>query len=122
MNDSYEEQDFDQAHDLIRMRQRFSRKTKQASDVLNRLLARKGYAQQRSCRDLDDHWNAIIDTRWQTKTKVGRLNQGVLEITVTNSSVSHHLNFVKQELLKQLQLRLPQNKINDLRFRIGTIQ
>ncbi len=122
MNHPFEEQDFDQAHDLIRDRQRFSRKAKPASALLNRLLARKGYAQQQSSRELDEHWNAIVDPRWHSKTKVGTLRQGVLEITVSNSSVSHHLNFMKRDLLKKLQTRMPQNRITDLRFRIGNIQ
>lgn len=115
-----DEQEFEQAEDLVHSRQRFRRKEKSASYVLNQLLARKGYLQQKSSNELSDVWNEVIETRWQTKTKIGNISRGVLEVIVQNSAVSQHLNFQKQALLKKLQQMLPQNKIKDIRFRIGS--
>lgn len=117
----YEEQDFEQAKDLVASRQRFSRRAKKASTLLNQLLARKGYAQQKSSNEIDDHWNAVVGDKWKSRTRVGRLTQGTLEIVVANSSISHNLTFKKNKLLKQLQTRMPQNQITDLRFRIGNL-
>lgn len=116
----FQDNDFSQADDLVRQRQRFIRKEKSASLILNQLLARQGYQQQQSGRDLDTAWSEIIGNQLGQKAKAGTIKQGVLEIIVTSSSVSQQLNFKKKNLLKSLQERLPQNKIKDIRFRIGS--
>ena len=117
--DGFEDQEFDQAKELVQSRQRFGRKEKSAAFVLNQLLARKGYLQQQSTSDLTDAWNSIVGIRWKNKTRVGNINRGILEVIVENPSVTQHLNFQKQKLLTQLQEQLPQNKIKDIRFRVG---
>ncbi len=118
--EDYQDKDFSQADDLVRQRQRFLRKEKSASQIVNQLLARKGYQQQQSGRELDTAWMEIIGSQLGQKAKAGTIQQGVLEIIVTSSSVSQQLNFKKKNLLKSLQERLPQNKIKDIRFRIGS--
>ena len=120
MDESTDEKDFSQADSLIRGRQRFSRRAKKATDVINQLLARRGYGQQQSARAIEEHWLAVVDKRWHAKTRVGVIRKGVLEIHVTNSTIVQHLNFQKKQLLSQLQIRLPQDNLKDIRFRVGT--
>ena len=116
----FEEQEFDQANELVQKRQRYRRKAKSASYVLNQLLARKGYLQHGSNRELEQAWNSIVDRRWLDKTRVGNIRRGVLEVFVESTSVSQHLNFQKQTLLRQLREQLAHNNINDIRFRVQT--
>ena len=80
--EGFYELEFDQANELVRGRQRYFRKEKSASHILNQLLARKGYLQQRSSNELSDVWTAVVAKRWQDKTKVGTIKRGVLEILV----------------------------------------
>ena len=122
-NSDYErirDQEFSQAEDLVKQRQRFIRKEKSASSILNQLLARKGYQQQESGRELDSAWQEFIGKQLVKKARAGNIQHGVLEVVVTSSSVSQQLNFRKQNLIKRLQERFPQNKIKDIRFRIGS--
>lgn len=121
MDPSYEETDFSQADDLVRDRQRYYPRAKKAQHIINQLLARSAYGQQKSSGDLDEAWKDAIGTRWQALTRVGKLNRGILEIYVTNSTLGQHLNFEKKRVLKILQDRLPQNKIKDIRFKVGPI-
>lgn len=84
-------------------------------------MARKGYAQTESANDLEIAWNKIVDQKWKTKTKVGVIRRGVLEIVVSNSTVNQQLEFTKRKLLIELQTQLPKNNLKDLRFRIGNV-
>jgi hypothetical protein len=117
----YDEQDFDQANELVKRRQRFFRRPKRPADLLGQLMARKGYAQSETANELESTWNEIVGTNWQTKTKVGSIRRGVLEIIVSNSSANQQLAFQKKKLLLELQKQLPKNNLKNLRFTIGSI-
>lgn len=119
--DSYDELDFSQAQDLVKSRQRFFRRPKRPADILARLMARKGYAQTQSSNELEETWNRVVGPKWQSKTKVGNISRGVLEVLVASSVANQQLGFQKKKLLKELQAQLPQNKLKDLRFRIGNV-
>ena len=116
-----DEFDFQQANTLVDQRQRFQRRAKKASTLINYLLARKGYAQTQSTDDLQSAWFAAAGDKWKSKTRVGNLSRGVLEIHVKNSAAIQQLTFLKKKLLRSLGERLPQNKIKDIKFRVGNI-
>ena len=118
---SYDELDFSQAQDLVKNRQRYFRRPKKSADILGRLMARKGYAQTESANELEEVWNQVVGLKWQTKTKVGNINRGVLEVFVASSMVNQQIGFQKRKILKEIQNRLPKNKIKDLHFRIGNV-
>jgi hypothetical protein len=117
----YDEQDFEQANDLVKSRQRYFRRPKRPADILGQLMARKGYAQTETANELEVTWNEIVGTQWKAKTKVGSIRQGVLEIIVSNSAVNQQLEFKKSKILAELQSQLPKNNFKDLRFRVGKI-
>ena len=121
MENEYDEMDFSQAHDLVKSRQRFYRRPKKPADILAKLMARKGYAQTESAGELESVWNSIVGPKWQSKTKIGNISRGVLEVYVASSMVNQQLVFQKRKLLAQLQQLLPQNNLTDLRFRIGNV-
>jgi predicted nucleic acid-binding Zn ribbon protein len=119
---SYDELDFEQANDLVKGRQRYFRRPKQSAELLSRLMARKGYAQNETKSELETVWNEIVGPKWQDKTKPGIIRGGVLEIMVVSSAVNQHLGFQKKKLLTELQTRLPKNNFKDLRFKVGKIR
>jgi len=119
--ESYDELDFSQAQDLVKNRQRYFRRPQKSADVLGRLMARKGYAQTESANELEEVWNQVVGLKLQTKTKVGNISRGVLEVLVASSMVNQQIGFQKRKILKEIQNRLPKNKIKDLHFRIGKV-
>jgi len=121
-DESYDELDFSQAQDLVKNRQRYFRRPKKSADILGRLMARKGYAQTESANELEEVWNQVVGLKWQTKTKVGNISRGVLEVFVASSMVNQQIGFQKRKILKEIQTRLPKNKIKDLHFRIGNVK
>ena len=61
--------------------------------------------------------------RWRPKyTRVGQLRRGTLEVVVANSTLVQELGFQKQTLLKSLAELLPDEGIENLRFRVGNIE
>lgn len=116
-----DELDFRNADKLVTQRQRFQRRAKKASDLINYLLARKGYAQTQSHNDLSESWREVVGQKWQNKTMVGNIRRGVLEVVVDSSAAHQQLEFMKKHLLAAIQGQLPQNNIRDIRFRVGNI-
>lgn len=121
MSDSDEELDFQQANDLVHQRQRFKRKPRRSADIIARLMARKGYAQQQSADELIQAWARTADSGWRSQTRVGTIRRGVLEIVVGNSVLNQRLEFEKQKLLRQMADQLPHAGLKDIRFRIGNV-
>ncbi len=122
MNENYDNLDFDQATDLTNQRRRFKRRPKRPANILSQLMARKGYGQSKTNDELDDTWNAIVGDKWQNKTRVGNVSRGVLEVFVSSAAVNQHLGFQKKKLIAELSKRVPQNKIKDIKFSLGSIE
>ena len=92
------------------------------ADVLNHLLARRGYARIQSALQFELAWKQAAGEAVAADTRPGNLKRGVLEITVRNSSVLQELTFQKKQLLAKLQSQTTDQPIRDLRFRIGAIE
>ena len=122
MNENYDNLDFDQATDLTNQRRRFKRRPKRPANILSQLMARKGYGQTKTNNELDETWNAIVGDKWQNKTRVGNVSRGVLEVFVSSAAVNQHLGFKKKKLIAELNRRVPQNKIKDIKFSLGSIE
>ena len=122
MNVSNEESDFQQAADLTKQRQRFLRRPKRPANIISQLMARKGYCQTQSANELEEVWFQIVGVKWQRKTKPGNVNRGVLEVFVANAAVNQKIGFEKKKFLTQLKQRVPQNKITDIKFRVGSVE
>lgn len=121
-NDSqYDELDFSNASDLVNKRQRYRRRPKKSADLVSRLMARQGYTQTRSNDELKEAWEIAVGPKYTQSTTAGRISRGVLEIQVANSPTINQLSFQKRQLLSAMQQQLPQNKIKDIRFKLGNV-
>ena len=118
--DQYGELDFENARDQIERRRVYRRRLKTPSGVLGQVMAHRGIAQQQANHELSETWSQIVGVLFDGHTRLGSLKRGVLEVHVANSMISQQLSFKKQSILQQLQEQLPNNKIRDLRFRIGS--
>ncbi len=103
-----EQLDRDAMRQLIadtKRRQYKVREPQKMANVLSQLLARRGYAQERSLADQADAWSEAAGPDVARQTKAGL----------------QELSFRKRELLAKIAMRLPNQKLRDLKFRVGPV-
>jgi len=91
-------------------------------DILAQLMAKRGYARERSTTEITDAWQAVVGDLWSQHTRVGEIKRGTLEVFVANSLVMQELTFQKQAFLAKLSELLPDQKIKNLKFKVGATQ
>ena len=91
------------------------------ADVICVLMARRGYAQQQSAAISQQSWQQAVGKTFSGHTRAGNMRRGVLEIIVRNSAILQELTFQKKQLLKKMAEINGDQKIKDLRFRVGAI-
>jgi predicted nucleic acid-binding Zn ribbon protein len=94
---------------------------KHIGDVLSQLIARRGYARVQSAGALVEAWNSAAGNRWTSCTRAMAVRRGVLEVLVGNSTLAQELGFQKRSLVKRLAELLPDEKIRDLKFKVGPL-
>jgi predicted nucleic acid-binding Zn ribbon protein len=90
-------------------------------DVLGELASRRGFAGVRRACLCDAAWREAVGEQAARYSRAGPVRRGRLEITVANSTWLQELSFQKPRLLNALAELLPDEKIVDLRFRVGSI-
>lgn len=90
-------------------------------DVLGELISRRGYARVEAGEALFCAWNTAAGETMARFTRAGVVKRGVFEVLVANSTLLQELTFQKAALLTKLRQELPQEKIKDLRFKVGKI-
>lgn len=114
-----ENAELNELKDTVRRQQRLPRDPKRLADVLSRLISRRGYAQVQTSAVLENAWQAAVGPRWQTRTRVGRVQRGVLEVMVQDSAAMQELSFQQAMILRRLGESAPELKIKKLRLRVG---
>ncbi len=89
--------------------------------ILAELMARRGFAGIQTAEALSDAWVEAAGSLAAKYTRVGPLRRGKLEVIVQNSTLVQELVFQKPNLLKTLKRLLPDERIENLRFRVGAI-
>lgn len=115
------EMDFADRAKFIKDRQIFARRPKRARDVINTLMARKGYNQIEANEDLQLAWESVIDPRMMGKTRATKIKAGKLEVVVNSTLLNQELTFNKSNLLAKIKDSPIGNRIKDIRFRVGAI-
>ena len=91
------------------------------ADVLGELAARRGLVGvRRACR-CEAAWREAAGDQAARFSRPGAIRRGRLEVTVANSTWLQELSFRKQQLLTTLAELLPDERIGDLRFRVGPV-
>jgi len=98
-----------------------ARGPKRIGSILSELMARRGYARVQSTRMYDAAWREAAGELVAEYTRVGALRSGTLEVVVDNSTLVQELTFQKPTLLRLLTRLLPHEQLEDLRFRVGTL-
>ncbi len=117
----FTEMDFADRANFIKDRQVFARRPKRARDVINTLMARKGYNQIEASDELQLAWESVIDSRMIGKTRATKIKAGKLEVVVKSALLNQELTFNKSNLLEKIKDSPIGNRIKDIRFRVGAI-
>ena len=91
-------------------------------NVLSELMARRGFARVQSAATYDAAWREAAGPLAAKYTRPGLLRRGTLEVVVANSTLVQELGFQKVSLLKSLASLLPDEGIENLRFRVGNVE
>jgi predicted nucleic acid-binding Zn ribbon protein len=94
---------------------------KSIGDVLGELAARRGFAGVHRACACDAAWRQAVGELAARYSRAGPVHRGKLEITVANSTWLQELSFQRSRLLNTLAGLLPDEKIVDLRFRVGPV-
>jgi predicted nucleic acid-binding Zn ribbon protein len=91
-------------------------------DVLAQLIARRGYAREQSSAALESAWRQAVGERFGKFTRAGAVRRGTLEVTVANNLLVQELGFQKADLVDRLRQLSPDQPIENIRFRVGSVQ
>ncbi len=122
MRDKRDDDGIRQLHEEVSRRQYHQKRPQRIADTLSTLMARRGYAQLEAAGEREEAWSAVVGKQMAPHCRIGNIRRGVVEVTVCNSAVLQELTFRKQELIKKIAAVLPDQKIRDMRFRVGTLK
>jgi predicted nucleic acid-binding Zn ribbon protein len=94
---------------------------KPIADIMAQLMARRGYARERSAAAYCEAWQSAAGEAIGRFTRAGVVRRGALEVFVANSTLMQELTFQKSSLLERLRQLLPDEELSSIRFRIGAI-
>ncbi|MCA9176992.1 MAG: DUF721 domain-containing protein [Planctomycetales bacterium] len=119
--DRYEQKDLENLQQDLERRQIRPRGPVRAREVLNQLLARRGYTQRRAGQDRERLWKEAVGEPLASHSRAVKLSRGVLIVMVRNSAIHQELAFMQAELLRKLSAANPDMKLKSLRFQVGAI-
>lgn len=99
----------------------YGRRPKKISDVIAQLITARGYGRIGTDEQLVAAWQKAAGETLAKASRVGKLRRGQLEVWVANSTMMQEFGFEKARILAALERDLPDAKIRDLRFRVGSI-
>jgi predicted nucleic acid-binding Zn ribbon protein len=92
------------------------------SEILGELFTVKGYGQLRALGELEEAWNTAVGEPHCHQTRIGEVRRGVLTVIVAHPTLLEELAaFRKPELLQALRAGAPATPIQDIRFRVGSL-
>lgn len=97
-------------------------KPRQVGELIAELLTRRNYGKVQTRQQLIEAWEAAVESPLVSQTRVGKIRQGTLEVTVSNSTLVQELSFRQREILLTMQEKLPNEKLEKIRFRVGPIE
>ncbi len=117
LNDLEAEREFDYRAEQVIKNQRFSRRPKRTSDLISKVIARRGFAETRRNEQLEQVWIDIVGQELARKTKLGSIRKGVLQVFLTCTNAKQHFSMIKDSLVEDLKHNY--KGIEDIRFKIG---
>lgn len=117
----FDNEDERNLHQDLLHKQVYPRREQHLAEALSRLMSKKGYAQVQTAACSEEAWRQAAGEDLAKETQPGQVKRGVLEVVVRHPAVVQELTFVKAQLLKKLTQIIPEQKIRDLKFRVGAV-
>lgn len=95
---------------------------KRIGSIVADLVARRGYARMIAATTCREAWAMAAGPQLVKFSRPGEIRRGVLEVLVANSTMLQEITFQKATILQKLIELLPDEKIRDVKFRVGPIQ
>ena len=103
-------------------RRHYARKPKKIADVLAQLITARGYGRIQADADFTAAWQQAAGETIAKYTRPGQLRRGTLEVTVDQLDDHPRTHLPKTTNPgRNCKPQLPDAKIRDLRFRVGSI-
>jgi predicted nucleic acid-binding Zn ribbon protein len=99
-----------------------SRGPQSIGNILSELMARRGFARVQSAAALEAAWREAAGELTSKYSRVGAVKRGKLEVVVSSSAILQELSYQKRAILSALAKSLPDERIKDLRLRVGAIE
>jgi hypothetical protein len=99
----------------------YGRRPKKIADVVAQLITQRGYGRIGTDEQLVAAWQKAAGETLAKSSRPGKVRRGQLEVCVANSTMMQEFGFEKARILAAIQRELPDAKIRDLRFRVGSI-
>ena len=96
-------------------------KPKPIGNILAELLARRGYGRLQAADACAAAWQQAAGAAWPPDRGPARFAAACWRCGCNNSTLVQELSFEKARLLNDLIELLPDEKIRDLKFRVGPI-
>lgn len=111
-----------EAWNLAQIHQRRSNlHAKHIGSVMRKLMSQRGYAAIQATSELHEKWAEIVGEVLAQMTCPGNISRGTMQVVVSDSGAMQELSFRKKQILAALKAKLPEAKVEDLRFRVGKV-
>ncbi|MFM8571021.1 MAG: DciA family protein [Pirellula sp.] len=85
------------------------------SSVIRKVIQQKGYSSIQSADMLRSAWIETVGEKLGSQTTVGRVTRGQLTVVATNKVVATELEYMRSQILRSLQEKLPDFAIRSIR-------
>ncbi|MDR1924432.1 MAG: DUF721 domain-containing protein [Planctomycetaceae bacterium] len=86
------------------------------ADMIPQLISRYGIQQHRNFDHVVLAWRDAVGQPFDVVTSVVGLQRGILTIAVKHNAFVQELSFIQNELLKSMQTKIPNEKIEKIKW------
>lgn len=115
------ESEMDRDWEALASRQRHPRMPKPISALVADALALRGIAQADAAQRRQEAWEQACGSMLAGLSRATEIRRGVMTVIVGNSMAMQEMSLQKGALLQKIRQVLPEQKIRDLRFRVGRL-
>ena len=91
-------------------------------DVLKNVVERLSETKHKDIGKILSAWKSCVGKEFARHTRPASLKKGILQIFVDDSAWFYQANLQKDKLLKELQKKVGEKRIQQIQFRIGRIR
>jgi hypothetical protein len=122
MNQPIPEQLEDLTQRTAKYRRRFyAQEPKKLSNVMARIIAQRGIGKQQSNEQLQTAWSTAAGPELARFSRAVAVRRGKLEVLVASSLMMQEIGFARERIVAELQEKIPEARIIDLKLRVGQI-